>query len=227
MITDVLKIDKGVTAVIGGGGKTTLISTLAKELKDSFTVIITTTTHIYQSDEFVNVITTPDTDNIEKIKNELNTHKVVCVGSLCENGKLTAPCVSIEELSGICDYVLVEADGSKGLPLKAHLSFEPDIPGCALHTILVVGVDCVNKPIELVTHRAQKACEILSCEPHTTLSTEMVARLINHECLCDTVVINKCDDEESKKTAQALSERLFSRCVVTSLVKGEYYVSRD
>ncbi len=227
MINKILKIEKGVTSVIGSGGKTTLIHTLAKELSAHFTVIITTTTHVYKSDEFVNVVTTHDADNIEKIKSELNAHKVVCVGSLAENGKLTAPCVRIEELSGICDYVLVEADGSKGLPLKAHLSFEPVIPDCTLHTILVVGVDCIGKPVDLVTHRAQKACEILSCEPHETLSAQMVARLINHECLCDTVAINKCDDEEQKKTAQELSSHLFSRCIITSLIKGEYYVSRD
>ncbi|MBQ6626056.1 MAG: putative selenium-dependent hydroxylase accessory protein YqeC [Ruminococcus sp.] len=227
MITKLLKIKKGVTSFIGSGGKSTLIRTLASELSREFTVIITTTTHIYKSCEYVNVVTTPDSDNIEIIKNKLKEHKVVCVGSNAEENKLSTPCVSIEELSDLCDYVLVEADGSKGLPLKAHLSFEPVVPDCTLRTILVVGVDCIGQPIDLVTHRAQKACEILSCKPHETLTTKMVSGLINHECLCDTVVINKCDDEDKKQMAQELSSHLFSRCIITSLLKGEYYVSRD
>ena len=42
-----LDVRKGVTAIIGAGGKTTLLLALARELAQSARVIITTTTHIY------------------------------------------------------------------------------------------------------------------------------------------------------------------------------------
>ena len=45
-IAPLLHIGPGVTALIGGGGKTTLMDTLAAELRRRGTVIVTTSTHI-------------------------------------------------------------------------------------------------------------------------------------------------------------------------------------
>ena len=47
MLSDILDIKKGITAIIGSGGKTTLMIKLAKELSQKGKVIICTTTHIY------------------------------------------------------------------------------------------------------------------------------------------------------------------------------------
>ena len=43
-LCDLLVIVPGVTAIIGGGGKTTLMMTLAKELSERGRVIVTTST---------------------------------------------------------------------------------------------------------------------------------------------------------------------------------------
>ena len=45
-ISALLEVEKGVTALIGGGGKTTLMYTLAEELRRRGTVLVTTSTHI-------------------------------------------------------------------------------------------------------------------------------------------------------------------------------------
>ena len=45
-----LDVRKGVTAIIGAGGKTTLLLALARELARTARVIVTTTTHIYPPD---------------------------------------------------------------------------------------------------------------------------------------------------------------------------------
>ena len=50
------------------------------------------------------------------------------VGTPCGDGKFGPPEQSWAELCTLADYVLVEADGSRGLPLKAHLSHEPVLP---------------------------------------------------------------------------------------------------
>lgn len=42
------------------------------------------------------------------------------MGTPCENGKLTAPRLPMEMLAALADYMLVEADGSRQMPLKAH-----------------------------------------------------------------------------------------------------------
>ena len=46
MLADLLEIRTGVTAVIGGGGKTTLLRTLGGELSRDHTVLLCTTTKI-------------------------------------------------------------------------------------------------------------------------------------------------------------------------------------
>ena len=45
-LASLLQVGRGVTAIIGGGGKTTLMETLAGELSKKGRVIITTSTHI-------------------------------------------------------------------------------------------------------------------------------------------------------------------------------------
>lgn len=46
-IASLLNIRPGVTAIIGGGGKTTLLYTLGEELSKVGTVILITTTYIF------------------------------------------------------------------------------------------------------------------------------------------------------------------------------------
>ena len=47
-ISQLLKIQKGITALIGGGGKTTLMYRLAQELSEVGTVIVSTSTKIIE-----------------------------------------------------------------------------------------------------------------------------------------------------------------------------------
>ncbi len=63
----------------------------------------------------------------------------VCLGRPDEKGKLTAPALPVSQLQTLALWVLVEADGSKHLPLKAHAPHEPVIPPESQHTILVAG----------------------------------------------------------------------------------------
>ena len=46
-LAELLTIRPGVTAVIGGGGKTTLLRTLGEELAGQHTVLLCTTTKIF------------------------------------------------------------------------------------------------------------------------------------------------------------------------------------
>lgn len=121
-ICEQLHIIKGVTAVIGSGGKTTLLRILAEEL--SGTVILTTSTHILPFAGIPLLVT----DDIEQVRRALALHRVICMGTPAAEGKLTAPALPFSVLADAADYVIVEADGSKRLPLKAHASHEPVIP---------------------------------------------------------------------------------------------------
>lgn len=225
MLSNLLEIQKGVTAIIGGGGKTTLIHNLASELKNKGTVIITTTTHIYPSDTFYNVL--DDTINLTNIGELLHQHTCICLGKPADNGKLCTTSHTFDDLCSVADYILVEADGSKGLPLKVHLDFEPVIPANSTQVVAVVGVDAVGGILENVTHRAQKACELLSCKKEDILTEKMVAMLLNIENFHSKVLINKCDSKNEKSTAEIISGYINTECVISSLHKGEWYVSSN
>ena len=78
-----LGLRPGVTAVIGSGGKTSLLRRLAEELPG--TVLLCTTTHIRPFEEYP-LLTAPTPEDIRKT---LAAHRILCVGTPCENGKLT------------------------------------------------------------------------------------------------------------------------------------------
>lgn len=227
MLSDLLSIKKGITSVIGGGGKTTLLHVLADELQTLGTVIITTTTHIKESDVFHNFVTTNGVDDLQCISELLTDHSVLCVGSESDDGKLCTPSVDLSTLADICDYVLVEADGSKHLPLKAHSQHEPVIPQGSTQTILVLGVDSIGQRVRNIVHRPQIMCELIGCKDSDIVTPQLVAQLINTENLHDTVLVNKCDSTECCEVAESISEKINTKCVIASLLKGEWYVSSN
>ena len=100
-IAPLLKIGRGVTALIGGGGKTTLLYALAEELRGRGRVIVCTSTHIRMPEQYPLM-----TGDAEALRVALDKENVVCAGTPAEDGKLTAPAASFEELSALADYVL-------------------------------------------------------------------------------------------------------------------------
>lgn len=156
-----LGIQPGLTAIIGGGGKTTLLYALARELSQTARVIVCTTTHILPPEHLPCL-----TDGTEtEIRRTLKKTKCVCVGTRTQEGKLTAPELAFEKLLPMADYILAEADGSKHLPLKAHAAHEPVIPPEANQTILVLGASGFGKPIAAAAHRPALYAEKLGVTP--------------------------------------------------------------
>ncbi len=225
-LSELLKIEKGITSVIGGGGKTTLLHVLADELKEKGSVVITTTTHIMKSEVFHNVVTKGECD-LSFLNEQISLHNCICLGSEFFIDKLSPPDILLPDLCSICDYVLVEADGSKHLPLKAHLDTEPIIPEKNNKTILVLGVDSVGKRVKDVVHRYEKFCEIVSCDENDIVNLDMISALLEVESLHDTVVINKCDTDELKALANELNSKIKNQCIISSLLKGEWNVSSN
>ena len=117
-ISALLGVERGVTALIGGGGKTTLMCTLAEELRRRGTVVVTTSTHIQRPEQYPVLLS----GGAAAVSAALAAHGAVCVAGETAEGKLTAPALSFETLAQLADFVLVEADGAKRLPLKARPS---------------------------------------------------------------------------------------------------------
>ena len=160
---ELLNISPGVTAVIGSGGKTSLLRRLAAEAPG--TVLLCTTTHIRPFAEYPLL-----TDAAaETVLQALTSERVLCVGTPCENGKLTAPRLPMEMLAALADYMLVEADGSRQMPLKAHAAHEPVIPACAERVICVAGASGFDRPIRACVHRPERFCALTGAAETTLL----------------------------------------------------------
>lgn len=200
-----LGIRPGVTAVIGSGGKTSLISRLCRELPG--TVIVCTSTHIYPADGLPLVTDVIKTLPFEKF----------CIGTPAENGKLTAPVQPYEILAKLADYVLVEADGAKRLPLKAHLDYEPVIPACTNRVIQVVGLTGLGTPIEKAAHRPEQYARLCNAKTADLVTAERAAAVLNTEALADIYVLNQADDPETENQGRILGALLNKPYILTCL----------
>ncbi len=189
-------IRPGVTALIGGGGKTSTMYALAEELRKKGSVIVCTSTHI---------LCPPQYPYLPRLSEKLAFGEVVSTGTL-DGHKLSTPEQSFSELTKYADYVLVEADGSRQLPLKAHASYEPVIPKEANKVLVVIGIDGIGRPIKDVAHRPELYAATVHADVDTTVTTDMIHQVIMTYPRCDGIVINKADDPERLEKALQLAK---------------------
>ena len=220
-ISALLNVEKGVTALIGGGGKTTLMYTLAEELRRCGTVIVTTSTHIQRPEQYP-VLTAADDATVAAA---LAAHGVVCVAGETAEGKLCAPALSFDTLAALADFVLMEADGSRRLPLKAHAPHEPVIPPNARQTVYVVGADGFGHPIRQVCHRPERYAALCGAAEDDIVTPAREAAVLHVEGY-DTgwVFINKVETPEDWRSAEALAALLPGKAVAGSLWEKRYRI---
>ena len=175
---------KGVISLAGGGGKTTLMYRLADEIPAHYKVLITTTTKIFLPPAQHPLVLL---DNGRMPEGFLypKAGKIArpVVGSgLMENNKLQGVSQEqVEYLQSIADILLIEADGSKGLPLKGHLDFEPVVSRATTQLIIVIGADIFGKPlIDRYVHRPDIVAGLTGRQLGSIIDAELIQGLINH-----------------------------------------------
>ncbi len=212
--------EREVISLVGGGGKTTLMFSLAEELtRQGKRVITTTTTKIYEPSEgespLVIVEEEPERLLLEAERALQSFPHVTLSGKRLPQGKLSGiPPDLVAELSRISDYVIVEADGSKGRPIKVHGDHEPVVPPSSTLFTVVVGADGLGKPLSPDwVFRFERAKGFL----RGNLTPESLMGLIMHpEGLMKGkppsarafVFINKAESTEAFLLARRLSELL-------------------
>lgn len=213
-----------VISLVGGGGKTTLMFALAKELaREGKKVLVTTTTKIYEPSghEAPRVLLCEDPERlIREAEKEWGGHPwLVLAKKRTEERKLLGiePDL-IRRLSAIADYVIVEADGSKGRPIKVHGEAEPVVPDCTTLFIVLIGADGISKPFSPDwVFRYEKAKEVLDIGDGEEMTPEVLIDLFFHKGgllkgkppQARTVVfINKVDGPSRLSLARGLSQLL-------------------
>lgn len=97
-------------------------------------------------------------------------------GSEGKVGGLPPP--AFEAYRGLCDLILVEADGSRRLPLKAPAAHEPVLPPGVDAVLACVGADALGQPLEEGrVHRLPEFLALSGQKPGEALELESLARL--------------------------------------------------
>lgn len=179
----------GVISLVGGGGKTSLMFKLAHELaRSGETVLTTTTTKIFKPtrDQSAALILSPSASSILDKAGPLlqkTPHISAAAGYLNDSDKLLGfepEMIDLLYKSNLFQWIIVEADGAAGKPLKAPAPHEPVIPGCTKWVIGLVGLSALGKPLD----------------KHTVFRPELVSRIsgrsegmeIDGQTLCDILL---------------------------------------
>lgn len=163
-----------ILAVVGSGGKTTRIKELAAHYRSQKkSVLVTTTTHMFIEED------TLLTDEAEPILRRLRETGYAMAG-VPEGNKIRS--LSPETFREVCRYadiVLVEADGSKHMPLKYPNASEPVIPENVDKILVIWGPHGLGKPACQVCHRLELVLECLGIEEDTLMTRAHVQKLIH------------------------------------------------
>jgi len=181
----------GVVAFVGAGGKTSALFRLAGTRMDQGRrVLITTTTHLLDprteaNRPALNLILRPDMEAPYRSASlpEAPPGLAVLLSREAEPpGKMRGLHPSwIPALRAVWDLILVEADGSKGLPVKAPAAHEPVIPPGSDLVVGVVGLDCLGRPMDGRTvHRPEHFGLVTGCPMGAPITWDHLEALVRH-----------------------------------------------
>lgn len=211
-------------AVIGAGGKTTLLRMLAAH-KRAHRVLLTTTTHIFP-------VYPPESDRLylspqpDELCAALCFPGITCAGTMQGDARKLS-CLPRELLmlaEHYADYILYEADGARRMPLKLHSETEPVILPDTAHCIIVAGLSALGKPLSECVHR-YALCPEWADTPERPVDFEIIstcvldavrASQLPTECL--TVLLNQSDacTQPCEELVQTLTAHGL-RCAAVSL----------
>lgn len=186
-----------VVTFTGGGGKTSSMLRLAAELVATGRHVVVTTTAKMGSDQIPvpvagrampHLIDTRAGDLARAVSEALRRSPVVAVtGELTEHGSKWSG-IPPDAVCGLAaargvDMVLVEGDGSRGLPLKAPADYEPVVPECTTLHVPLAGALALGQPLDADhVHRPELVARFGNWGPldERVVTAELMAALLAH-----------------------------------------------
>jgi probable selenium-dependent hydroxylase accessory protein YqeC len=234
-------------AIVGAGGKTTLLLTLAKNLRDHMVVISTTTKIRYDEarQALKSIITLQQSDWKEKLKDCLKReNQAILVKQKMESGKVGGISPSLADeifLDREVTYLLLEADGAAGRPVKAPSENEPVIPSSVTKVVGMMGLDAINQPFNQENIFREKEFQVITgIKTGEKLVPEKLLPLFTDPnglfrgtppSAKKIVFLNRLDLLADKNQAFALADMIaerkannINRVVLGSIKNKEYYL---
>lgn len=150
-LSDLFDVCRGdIISIVGSGGKTSMLFSLARELKNSFNVLITTSTKIFiPNPEDYDYLYTNVDSFMEDGAGHVCGITVVSGGFDSLNNKLLGMDDNdLGKISDKFDIVIIEADGSRNLPLKGWKQNEPPVLSKTNKTIGIIPISIMDKLID-------------------------------------------------------------------------------
>ena len=232
-----------VVSLVGAGGKTSTMYDLAGELADrGARVLVTTSTHIFKPDQYETVVLPRlsglfGQDKPDQQKYRLEEGRILAAGKRTEKeggeGKLCMPDdlgeeTVMEMLLSRFDVILIEADGSKCLPVKVPCSAEPVlIPQTGL-VVACAGLTALGETFESSCFRFSTHGPWLKRNASDRIEPEDLALILMDERGSRKgaggryyrIILNQADTERERRLSEmvvhALPEKLQQACVRTT-----------
>lgn len=212
---------KHVVSLVGGGGKSTLLSYLGGAFhRRGMRTAIMTTTKIGCPERYCTMM--------EECFRCWDAGEMAVCGRRYGEEKFRAPSPEfLEALLDRADAVVIEADGARRMACKAPAAHEPVILAQTDVVIGVMGLEVLGEPIDIACHRPERVQALLGCEgSHCLTASDMAAILLSDQGTRKGVgnrdyhiVLNKCDDMQrlasGKEILNALRRRGHTQAVLT------------
>lgn len=223
-----------IVSFVGGGGKTTSMNRLAEELAEKgYRVLVTTTTHIgcpkkgqVCQAEHADALLTAEWES-----------RILTAGKPAKDGfklkmmdGLGDPEI-LEKLLQKIDFILIEEDGAKCLPLKVPADHEPVfLPQTGL-VIACAGLSSVGKTFDSTCFRFEQKGDWLMRQKEDVITPEDIALILmdqrgsrkNLDGRYYKIILNQADEkqdlEHAKQIICALPGTLQQNVVVTHYKK--------
>jgi probable selenium-dependent hydroxylase accessory protein YqeC len=238
-------------ALVGGGGKTSLLFALAEELHQGKKLVVTSTTTKVRHREAQRSPCIVFTGSVPSWKDKLceglqnHGHVFLARGPL-DSGKvdgINPALVNEMYQEGGIDYIVLEADGASGRPVKVPADHEPVIPSSSTKVVAMLGLEAIGKQMgPEVVFREDLFCKLTGLESGELLTPTVLARLfLKPEGLFKgtppsakrMVFLNKQDLLSESKVAEELAGLILEsevsrveRIVIGSILEKDYTVWR-
>ncbi|MFZ7126659.1 MAG: selenium cofactor biosynthesis protein YqeC [Desulfobacterales bacterium] len=181
----------GVISIVGAGGKTTLMFNMAAIMAAARQAVLTTTTTKIRPPARSQcprmVIARTMTDLVQGLEGFPDRFRHVTAGAeyLTAEDKLrgyTTEMITTLWQSGLFAWVIAEADGSAGRPLKWPAGHEPVVGRVTRYVVAVVGLRAVGKPLDhTMVHRPERYAKGTGLAPGDAVTPASVARALLRE----------------------------------------------
>ena len=255
-IYDALQLkERAFVSLVGAGGKSSVLQTIAKELlRQQKKIIVTTTTRMFtdQISPFLEGGLLIDSSNQKIIEDKTRlffkqskTGIVIPIKRyFAENEREKFGGPEVYQLNkwwqeGLADFFIIEADGAKGRPIKAPSYHEPVIPQATTDVVGVIGIDALGLRLEEENVFRSSLFSCLTGLKHgEEINLHTIIRLVNHpyglyknspQGARLHLFLNKVNNEARSALAEELAYQILenNRISISNIVIGDTIIEES